>query len=50
MIGSQEGFKLQEEIARCLLTGLGYLHSKGIIHCDIKVENILLDLNGAGGC
>ena len=38
MIGSQEGFKLQEEIARCLLVGLGYLHSKSIV------------FNGAGLC
>ena len=50
MIGSQEGFKLQEEIAMCLLAGLGYLHSKSIIHCNIKLENILLAFNGGGGC
>ena len=50
MIGSQEGFKLQEEIAKCLLVGLGYLHSKSIIHCNIKLENIMLAFDGRGGC
>ena len=50
IFGSQEGFKLQEEIAMCLLAGLGYLHSKSIIHCNIKLENILLAFNGGGGC
>ena len=50
MIGSQEGFKLQEEIAKCLLVGLGYLHSKSIIHRNIKLENILLAFTGAGDC
>ena len=50
MIGSQEGFKLQEEIVMCLLAGLGYLHSKSTILRNIKLENILLAFNGGGGC
>ena len=50
MIGSQEGFKLQEEIARCRLAGLGYLHIKSIIRRNIKLKNILLAFNGAGDC
>lgn len=38
---------LSEEIARFyflqLLNALEYIHNKGISHCDIKLENILLD-------
>ena len=28
-------------IARQICHGLNYIHKKGIIHCDIKMENIL---------
>ena len=41
IIGSHEGFKLQEEIASCLLKRLAYLPSKTIVYCSIKLENIL---------
>lgn len=42
--------KLDEETARVLfkqvIEGLGYIHSKGVLHRDIKLDNILLDGKG----
>eukprot|EP00826_Nyctotherus_ovalis_P030732 TRINITY_DN2453_c0_g4_i4.p1 TRINITY_DN2453_c0_g4~~TRINITY_DN2453_c0_g4_i4.p1 ORF type:complete len:383 (+),score=90.52 TRINITY_DN2453_c0_g4_i4:881-2029(+) len=42
--------KVPEELAkvtfRQIMEGLRYCHSKGIIHCDIKLDNILLDEYG----
>ncbi|KAJ0770884.1 putative protein kinase ULK-ULK4 family [Helianthus annuus] len=34
------------DLARDLVRGLRYLHSKGVIYCDLKPSNILLDENG----
>ncbi|XP_059632663.1 serine/threonine-protein kinase RUNKEL [Cornus florida] len=34
------------DLARDLVLGLQFLHSKGIIYCDLKPSNILLDENG----
>jgi serine/threonine protein kinase len=34
----------QRQIARDIAAGMEYIHSKGIIHCDLKPGNVLLVL------
>ena len=42
--------KLNENVAKYLfkqiIEGIGYIHSKNIMHRDIKLDNILLDNKG----
>ena len=41
---------LEDETARRLaagiLQGVAYMHAKGLVHCDLKPDNILLDTDG----
>ncbi|MEO0535104.1 MAG: serine/threonine-protein kinase [Cyanobacteria bacterium P01_A01_bin.123] len=43
-LSTQEGLRLIMDV----LTGLEHAHSQGIVHCDIKPENILLTLTDRG--
>lgn len=35
-----------KEIMKKLLNGLGYLHSLGAVHRDLKLENIMIGISG----
>ncbi|MBD2485452.1 serine/threonine-protein kinase [Planktothrix sp. FACHB-1365] len=50
LLEQQDSLRLQEALNLIIgvLDGLHYAHQRGIIHCDIKPENILLTLQSQG--
>jgi eukaryotic-like serine/threonine-protein kinase len=45
---SQLGFAARKRIALQFLYGINYLHHQGLLHRDISLQNILLNVFGAG--
>lgn len=45
--GGRLGDQDVQHYTRAILEGLSYLHDNGIVHCDIKAENILLGSSGS---
>lgn len=35
-----------EFMIACMIVGLEYMHNNGVIHWDIKPENLVMDSNG----
>ena len=38
--------KLKEPVAKQIILGLAYIHSKKVLHRDVKLDNILLTSEG----
>lgn len=45
-ITSEEYFGAVQYIGRCLLKAIGYLEAAGIVHCDFKPKNLMVNESG----
>ncbi len=41
------GFATRKMWVQHVASGLGYLHANGVVHRDVKPENVLLDTDGS---
>ncbi|WCJ40344.1 mitogen-activated protein kinase kinase kinase 20 [Euphorbia peplus] len=39
-----------KSVARCLLEGIEFIHSRGYVHCDLKPDNVLLAFHENSEC
>jgi serine/threonine protein kinase/formylglycine-generating enzyme required for sulfatase activity/tetratricopeptide (TPR) repeat protein len=45
-IKQQPSFSQIAKIVTCIADAIGYLHQRGLTHCDLKLANVLMDSSG----